>query len=105
MANAGSSIMLAAKAARDKAIEMAIAGRYAPFAGAGPATCSWPRRLMLAVESQLTYAELLARNGLSTLVGDGDYDPVEEAKGPKAIFSFSSVFAEVRVDPDLGWSA
>ena len=50
----------------------------------------------------ITYAELLARNGLTELVADGDYDPVEEANGPKAIFSFSAVFAEVRVDPDLG---
>ena len=50
----------------------------------------------------MTYSDLLRRNGLPTLVADGDYDPVEEAKGPKAIFSFSAVFAEVRVDPDLG---
>jgi xanthine dehydrogenase YagR molybdenum-binding subunit len=50
----------------------------------------------------ITYAELLARNGLPNLIGDGNYDPVEEANGPKAIFSFSAVFAEVRVDPDLG---
>src|SRR6202035_3823233 len=50
----------------------------------------------------ITYAELLVRNGLSSLVGDGDYNPVEEVNGPKAIFSFSAVFAEVRVDPDLG---
>ena len=50
----------------------------------------------------ITYAELLARNGLTELVADGDYDPVEEANGPKAIFSFAAVFAEVRVDPDLG---
>jgi len=49
-----------------------------------------------------TYAELLARNGLSTLVVEADYDPVPEAEGPKAIFSFAAVFAEVRVDPDLG---
>jgi xanthine dehydrogenase YagR molybdenum-binding subunit len=48
------------------------------------------------------YAELLARNGLTTLVADADYDPVEEAQGPKAIFSFAAVFAEVRVDPELG---
>jgi xanthine dehydrogenase YagR molybdenum-binding subunit len=51
---------------------------------------------------KITYTELLARNRLSSLVADFDYDPVEEAKGPKAIFSFSAVFAEVRVDPDLG---
>ena len=50
----------------------------------------------------ITYAELLARNGLSELVADGNYDPVEEANGPKAMFSFSAVFAEVRVDPELG---
>jgi xanthine dehydrogenase YagR molybdenum-binding subunit len=50
----------------------------------------------------ITYAELLARNGLTELTADGDYDPVEEANGPKAIFSFSAVFAEVRVDPELG---
>jgi xanthine dehydrogenase YagR molybdenum-binding subunit len=48
------------------------------------------------------YAELLSRNGLSTLVAEADYDPVEEAQGPKAIFSFAAVFAEVRVDPELG---
>jgi hypothetical protein len=37
-------------------------------------------------------------------VGDGDYDPVEEVNGSnyKAIFSFSAVFAELRVDPDFG---
>lgn len=35
-------------------------------------------------------------------MADGDYDPIEETKGPKAIFSFSAGFAEVRVDPDLG---
>ena len=50
----------------------------------------------------VTYAELLAHNGLPGLVGDGNYNPVEEANGPKAIFSFSAVFADVRVDPELG---
>jgi xanthine dehydrogenase YagR molybdenum-binding subunit len=50
----------------------------------------------------ITYAELMARNGLATLAADADYDPIEEAKGPKAVLSFSAVFAEVRVDPHLG---
>ena len=50
----------------------------------------------------ITFAELLARNEISELVADGNYDPVEEASGPKAVFSFAAVFAEVRVDPDLG---
>jgi xanthine dehydrogenase YagR molybdenum-binding subunit len=78
MANAGAAVLLAAKAAREKAMALA---KNSP---------------------NISYAELLARNGLSTLVADADYEPVEEAKGPKAIFSFAAVFAEVRVDPELG---
>jgi xanthine dehydrogenase YagR molybdenum-binding subunit len=78
MANAGAAVLLAAKAARDKAIALA------------------------QDNVNIDYAELLARHGLSTLSADADYDPVEEAQGPKAIFSFAAVFAEVRVDPDLG---
>jgi xanthine dehydrogenase YagR molybdenum-binding subunit len=96
MANAGASVMLTANAARDKAIELALIGRDAPFAGA------LADDVLALVGRKITYAELLARYGLSTLVADGDYDPVEEANGPKAVFSFAAVFAEVRVDPDLG---
>ena len=104
MANAGASVMLAAKAARDRAIELALTGRDAPFAGAlGSDVRASDGRLVLAKKNlHITYAELLARNELSTLVADGHYDPIEEANGPKAVFSFSAVFAEVRVDPDLG---
>ena len=104
MANAGASVMLAANAARNKAIELALTGRDAPFAGADADDVSVADgRLGLArTNLNVTYAELLARNGLATLAADGDYDPVEEANGPKAIFSFAAVFAEVRVDPDFG---
>src|SRR6185295_14344829 len=49
---------------------------------------------------EIAYAELLARNNIPWLIGDGNYDPI--AEGPKATFSFSAVFAEVHVDPDLG---
>src|SRR3989454_3481883 len=104
MANAGASVMLAAKAARDRAIDLTLTGRNAPFASAvrGDVLISDGRLMLARTNLQITYAELLARNGLATLVGDGDYDPVEEANGPKAVFSFAAVFAEVRVDPDLG---
>jgi xanthine dehydrogenase YagR molybdenum-binding subunit len=104
MANAGASVMLAAKAARDKAITLALTGPEAPFAGAVPEDVRIDDgRLALAGKNlTITYAELLARNGLAELVADGDYDPVAEANGPRAIFSFAAVFAEVRVDPDLG---
>jgi xanthine dehydrogenase YagR molybdenum-binding subunit len=104
MANAGASGMLTAKAARDKAIALALTGRDAPFAGAvADEVLVCDGGLALAGKNvNITYAELLARNGLSTLVADGEYNPVEKADGPKAVFSFSAVFAEVRVDLDLG---
>src|SRR5438445_1160078 len=102
--NATAAVMLAAHAARDKAVELALTGRDAPFAGAAPedVIVADGRLALTKTKLNITYADLLARNRLSSLVGDGHYDPVEEVKGPKAIFSFSAVFAEVRVDPDLG---
>ncbi len=104
MANAGASVMLAAKAARDKVIALAIGGRDAPLAGAAAddVIVSGGRLTLAGRNRHVTYSDLLRRNGLSTLIGNGDYDPIEEEKGPKAIFSFSAVFAEVLVDPDLG---
>jgi len=96
--------MLAARAAREKAIALATTGKDAPLAGAAArdVLVSGGALTLAGRNARVTYADLLTRNGLSTLVGDGDYDPVDEDKGPKAIFSFSAVFAEVRVDPDLG---
>jgi xanthine dehydrogenase YagR molybdenum-binding subunit len=104
VANATAAVMLAAKAAREKAMELALTGRDAPFAGAAPGDVivGDGRLSLVRMNQNITYAELLARNELSNLVGDGNYDPVEEVKGLKAIFSFSAVFAEVRVDPELG---
>jgi xanthine dehydrogenase YagR molybdenum-binding subunit len=103
-ANATAAVLLAARAAREKAVELALAGRDAPFAGAVPedVIVADGRLTLTKTNMNISYAELLARNGLSSLAGDGGYDPVEEVNGPKAIFSFSAVFAEVRVDPDLG---
>ena len=78
MANAGAAVLLAAKAARNKAIALA---------GTNP---------------NIGYAELLAQSGAAALLADADYDPVPESDGPKAVFSFAAVFAEVRIDPELG---
>jgi xanthine dehydrogenase YagR molybdenum-binding subunit len=104
MANATAAVLLAANAAREKAVELALNGPDAPLAGAAAAdVLVADGRLSLKGENRaISYAELLARNGLSDLVAEGDYAPLDEVDGPKAIFSFSAVFAEVRVDPDLG---
>jgi xanthine dehydrogenase YagR molybdenum-binding subunit len=104
MANAGASVLLAASAAREKAVALALNGHDAPLAGADAnEVIAADGGLALAHKNvNIGYAELLARNGLSSLVADAAYDPVEEVNGPRAIFSFSAVFAEVRVDSDLG---
>ena len=101
-ANAGGSVMLAARAARDQAIELARTGGYSPFRNADSRDVFVEDgKLMLRSKNvSVTYAQLLTRNDLTFLVGDGNYDPA--AEGPKAVFSFSAVFAEVRVDPDFG---
>lgn len=102
LANAGASIMLAAKATRDKAIELALRGQGAPFAGATPdEVIVTDGKLVFAKKNRdITYSALLEQNDLSSLTGDGNYDPA--AEGPKATFSFSAVFAEVHVDPEFG---
>lgn len=101
-ANAGGSVMLAAKAARDQAIELARTGRDAPFRNADSrdVLVEDGKLTLRGTSVSVTYAQLLTRNGLPFLAGDGNYDP--PAEGPKAVFSFSAVFAEVRVDPDFG---
>jgi xanthine dehydrogenase YagR molybdenum-binding subunit len=102
MANAGASVLLAATAVRDKAIELARAGKSAPLAGVSAEHVTAASGELTVGDRRISYTDLLVRNGLEKLTGDGNYDPVEEARGPKAIFSFSAVFAEVRVDEELG---
>jgi xanthine dehydrogenase YagR molybdenum-binding subunit len=102
MANAGASVLLAANAARDEAIALALTGRNPPFAGASAQDVVAADGGLTVGNRTITYTDLLVRNGLDMLSGDGDYQPVEEAQGSKAIFSFSALFAEVRVDEELG---
>ena len=71
VSNATAAVMLAAQAARKKAVLLALNGRDAPFAGAAADdVIVADGRLSLARTNLSTsYAELLARNGLSNLVG------------------------------------
>ena len=101
LANAGASVMLAAKAARDKAIELARTGEDVfVYSNLDNIVVRDGKIVLEGRNFEITYGELLARNNISLLTGDGNYDPI--AEGPKATFSFSAVFAEVHVDPDLG---
>jgi xanthine dehydrogenase YagR molybdenum-binding subunit len=100
LANAGASVMLAAKDARHKAIALARTGQFAPFAHADAEDQIVASAGSLVLEKAVAYDDLLKRNDVDSLIGEGNYDPSPEGK--KATFSFSAVFAEVRVDPDLG---
>jgi xanthine dehydrogenase YagR molybdenum-binding subunit len=102
MSNAGAGVLLAANAVRDKAIALALTGHDAPFGGATANDVLTVNGGLALGHQTITYSDLLARNSLKVLIGDGNYDPVEEAKGPTAIFSFSALFAEVQVDEELG---
>jgi xanthine dehydrogenase YagR molybdenum-binding subunit len=101
-ANATAAVRLAAQAAREKAVELALTGRDVPSDSVGAEHKTIPNDSLPTTNLNINYDQLLVRNGLSSLVGEGDYNPVEEAIGPKAVFSFSAVFAEVRVEPEFG---
>jgi len=102
MSNAGAGVLLAANTVRDKAVALAITGKDAPFAGAAAKDVSAVDGGLALGERVIAYPDLLARNGLQVLAAEGSYDPIEEARGSSAIFSFSALFAEVRVDEELG---
>jgi CO/xanthine dehydrogenase Mo-binding subunit len=49
-----------------------------------------------------TYVDMLARHGLSEATEDGERDPQADGASPPPSGSFAALFAEVRVDADLG---
>lgn len=102
MANAGASIDRAAAAVRDKAIALALHGHNPPFPQVATDEVVVAEGLLSVprLGLRISYQDLLARNGLPTLIGDASYDPPEESR--KAVSSFSAVYAEVRVDESLG---
>src|SRR5260370_42474412 len=95
MANAGASIMPAAKAARDKAIALAIGGKDAPFGGAAAhdVVVSGGRRPLGGRNLPFTYLGLPAREPAVGLAGGGTCRTGEKTKGAEGRFS---VFARVR---------
>jgi len=109
MADAGQlSILPAPRASSGMAMAGGLTGPGRAFAGAAveDVVVTDGRRVLARKDLHITYAELLARHGLSSLAADGDYDPIAEAERTEAIFSFSAVFAEVARRPETsGWSA
>ena len=103
-ASTGSAVHLAAIAARDKLVQLAVSDPESPLHGER-------HKAVLIKGGHLTSREnpergesipmLLARNGGAPIIGRADSKPGDEVQ-QYSMHSFGAVFAEVRVDPELG---
>jgi xanthine dehydrogenase YagR molybdenum-binding subunit len=103
-ASTGSAVYLAARALREKLIQMAIADARSPVYGANTADVSIEDgRISRRQEPSKSEAieMLVARSGQPYIEGDADTKAGSEAKEYSG-YSFGVQFAEVRVDADLG---
>jgi xanthine dehydrogenase YagR molybdenum-binding subunit len=104
VASTGSAVHLAAMAARDKLVQLAVSDPESPLHGER-------HEAILIDDGHLTVREspersesiqtLLARNGGEPIVGRAEAKPGDEAQ-QYSMHAFGAVFAEVRVDPELG---
>jgi xanthine dehydrogenase YagR molybdenum-binding subunit len=104
VASTGSAVHLAAMAARDKLVQLAVSDAESPLHGAR-------HEQVDVTEGRLTWIgkfgrgesvqALLARNGGQPVEGQADAKPGDETQ-QFAMHAFGAVFAEVRVDPALG---
>ncbi|MEO7715232.1 MAG: xanthine dehydrogenase family protein molybdopterin-binding subunit [Capsulimonas sp.] len=103
-ASTGSAVKQAGLAARDQAVQMALADPSSPLHGMSAADLD-VKNGMIFVKAQPdkgeTYAELIARQKLPKIEAKTQSKPGEE-KNQYAMHSFGAVFVEVLVDPDLG---
>jgi xanthine dehydrogenase YagR molybdenum-binding subunit len=100
----GPAVHAAATAARTKIVQMAIADAASPLHGAAEADVRVAGgRMSLAADPARSesYADLIARHGGQPVEAEVNTKAAEEAKN-YSMHSFGAVFAEVRVDPDLG---
>ncbi|MBU8536631.1 xanthine dehydrogenase family protein molybdopterin-binding subunit [Falsiroseomonas tokyonensis] len=104
-ATAGSAMQAAGEAAIARLTELAVTDPRSPLFGAGNIGVV-PRGGRLVRWDDPSrgedYAEILARAGLEQVEGRGSAAPDPAAAERYAMHSHGAVFAEVKVDPDLG---
>ena len=104
VASAGSAVHLAAVAALDKLVQLAISDPESALHGARHEAVHVARGC-LTLEGDPSRREsiraLLERNGGNPIVGRADAKPGDEAQ-QYSMHSFGAIFVEVRVDPELG---
>ncbi|RAK51383.1 xanthine dehydrogenase family protein molybdopterin-binding subunit [Phenylobacterium deserti] len=103
MASVGTAVMAACQALQKKVGELAAASSGGPFKGAASDTLLFQGGgLALKNGGGFTpYGEFLAQHGLEWLDAEGKSEPGAESETHTSS-AFGAVFAEVRVDPDLG---
>ncbi len=104
-ATAGSAVDAAGRSAVTRLAELATADREFPLFGAGNVgvVARAGRLCRKDDESRSeTYADILARAGLTEIDGWGKGARDPAAVGDHALQAHGAVFAEVKIDPDLG---
>jgi xanthine dehydrogenase YagR molybdenum-binding subunit len=104
VASVAPAVQAAAEAVVEKLVALAIADRRSPLAGAARDDVSMENGwlfLLSAPERREQYAAVIARNGGRAVEASADARPDGE-KEAYSMHSFGAVFAEVRVDADLG---
>jgi xanthine dehydrogenase YagR molybdenum-binding subunit len=104
VASTGSAVHLAAMAARDKLVQLAVSDPESPLHEArNDDVVISNGRLTVRGNSGRgeTIQRLLARNGNQPIEGKADAKPGDETQ-QYSMHSFGAIFAEVRVDAELG---
>jgi xanthine dehydrogenase YagR molybdenum-binding subunit len=104
-ATVGTAIHNAGAAVITKLAELATSDQRSPLFGAGNAGVIARNGRLLRRDDEgrgESYAEILARAGLDEVEGSGAGMPDPAANEHYAMHSHGAVFAEVKVDPDLG---
>jgi xanthine dehydrogenase YagR molybdenum-binding subunit len=104
-ATAGMAIHAAGADAIAKLAELAMADERSPLFGAGNAGVSAQGGRLFRRDDESrseSYAEVLARAGLAQIEGHGSSTADPAAQNAYALFAHGAVFAEVKVDPELG---
>jgi xanthine dehydrogenase YagR molybdenum-binding subunit len=98
------AVIAACNALRDKLISLALDGPSAPLTGVARADIVVADGRVSSSKDNaqsLSFADLLAKTGNQSLEAEANAKP-GDAYQKLAFLSFGAVFAEVRVDPDLG---
>ena len=104
-ATAGMALHNAGAAVIGKLADLATADERSPLFGAGNAGVIAREGRLYRRDDQTrheSYSDILARAGLSEIEGRGESATDPAAQSTYAMFAHGAVFAEVKVDPDLG---